>query len=155
DITPIFTRDEDFIIWGEDWRKLPYCGALWMLKCGARPHVWDRFNPEDYQPNAHGLYSKGSDQKHINKILYPGEVTWTDRDGVYNFATDVKDYGEDTERQRAHFLRAHCKKGHKKVKGSDGALPDNARIVFFNGAHDPSNKQLQKEYPWIQEYWHL
>lgn len=155
DITSLFVLDEAFIIWGEDWRKLPYCGALWMLKCGTRPHVWDRFNPDDYQPNVRGNYSKGSDQQHINKILYPGEVTWTTKDGIYNFATDIKDYGKNTKIERDHFMRVHCRPGFKKIKGSDGTLPKNAKIIFFNGRHDPSDPKLQEKYIWITDYWHL
>jgi len=44
-------------------------------------------------------------------------------------------------------------KRKQDTKGGDGLLPKNAKIIFFNGRHDPSDEILQKHYPWIEEHW--
>lgn len=36
---------------------------------------------------------------------------------------------------------------------SNGFLPKDARIVFFNGKEDPSNIAIQRSFPWIQEHY--
>lgn len=145
DITPLLTRKDDFIIWGEDWRKFVYCGAMWMMDVGARPQVWDSFDCVKYSRNKKGHYPGGTDQRHINTVLYPGEKTWTQKDGVYNFATDIV---------RIEKLKIFRYPGRRKKKsGGDGRLPKGARIVFFNGKYDPSQSSLREEYPWIKEHW--
>ena len=148
DITPLLNRDDDFIIWAEEWRKWVYCGSMWMMNCGAREKVWAGFNPIDYPVNKNGKYSGGTDQKRINNVLYKnGENTWSSMDGVYSFITDIQ------KREKGQIKITHY--GKRKVYGSKtGDLPKNARIVFFNGKVDPSNKELQKEYPWILQHWH-
>lgn len=145
DMTPFVTACNDFIIYGNIWRKFVYCGSLFGLNCGCRQQVWDKFNPDDHQFNGRGTYSGGTDQKHINNMLYPGEAMWTEKDGIYNFSTDIMRY-------KNQIIMKHRE---NKIKGGDGFLPDNARVVFFNGKYDPSHKELQKEYPWILKHWHL
>lgn len=145
DITSIIDRPDDFIIWGEEWRKWVYCGSMWMMDCGSRPHVWKEFkkNHRKYEINKNGKYSGGTDQKHINICLYPLEKTWSEEDGVYSFRTDIMKW--DKRKTSSH--------GKKKIYGGDGNLPKNAKIIFFNGQYDPSQLKLQREYPWIKEYW--
>ena len=49
--------------------------------------------------------------------------------------------------------RLKDKEKNQKVKGGDGSIPSNARIIFFNGKDDPSDVGLQKQYRWIKKYW--
>src|SRR5690606_4263583 len=41
DVTPVFNRPEDFLIWGVRGRRTPWNGSMWMMNAGARQHVWD------------------------------------------------------------------------------------------------------------------
>lgn len=214
DITPLVDVQDEFKIWGEDSRKTPYCGAMWLMSAGSREHVWKYFqqNHERYVPDVNGKYKLGTDQKVISDVLYPHEPTWTKGDGVYCFGTDIRISKEiDQARQQLanwaqnrsnevknkqtaeeryelrriakagrvvsdeeaaeRIRRAHLaarkkvvvkyRKEHtrliKRVKELSaqplpkGELPANARVVFFNGAEDPSNFVLQRDYPWIRE----
>jgi len=223
DITSLVERDEDFVIWGEEWRKTKYCGSLFLLRTGSRAQVWEGFNLEQYPPRRDKMYPKGTDQWRISDCLYPGEATYTSRDGIYNLEFDVRvnmnkrhmpkvraqrdqtrrevgklnnrikrvqaeldadlprkysskfrqkkwetlererqerDYKDLSERRAKLFGSLPENKGvvHRgkkriKVKGGDGLLPDNSRIVFFNGKYDPSQDWLQEELPWIKDHW--
>jgi len=133
DITPLVDRKDDFIIWGEDDRiKAPYCASMMLMDAGSRAWVWEKFDPKVVKTG--GRMRRiwgygGSDQSYLNACLYPKEKTWTRKDGVYNFSPDI-------------------------VERYDGKLPDNARIVFFNGGHDPSIPIYRNRYVWIREHWH-
>ena len=82
--------------------------------------VWKKFDPE----RTPAIVSNrrdivGTDQAWIRECLGPDEKTWDHRDGVYE----------------ARNLR--------------GALPYDARIVFFAGNRDPSTSNQN----WISEHW--
>lgn len=141
DISSLINRTEPFIIWGEHWRSEPYCTALQMMNCGCRSNVWDTFKIEDYIKDDE---INGLDQTHVNKILYPNEYMWTTKDGIYNFRSDIMKVTE---------FKRRINNGYEKIFNGDGTIPDNAKIIFFNGHYDPSQVDLQKEYPWIKEYW--
>ena len=122
DITSLVDRRDDFVIWGEDDRvKAPYCASMVLMNAGSRAWVWEKFRPEvvEVGKRMKRLWGYGgTDQSYINACLYPKEKTWTRQDGVYNFSPDI-------------------------VEGNNGNLPDNARIVFFNGGHDPSMRNYR------------
>lgn len=124
DITPVFSRTEDFIIWGNHGGNVPYCGGLWMMKSGCRPQVYEKFNPKNYPVTRRGR-PKGSDQHHISNTL-SNEAMWTQDDGIYAF-------------RRAQYQR----------------LPENARIIFFNGVNHPKDPELLEHYPWLYEHYYL
>lgn len=113
DLTPLFDRPEDFVIWGEsDFPNTQaYNGSLWMLRTGTRTKVWTKFDHNSPRL-AMKSGSKGSDQGWLNHVLGMGEATWTRKDGVYSF--------------RKHI-----------AKGNGGRLPADARVVAFHGKRDP------------------
>lgn len=132
DITPLFNNNNDFMMWE---KERMYCGSLWMLKSGARSEVWRKFSRRDlFKKGEKWLhrraYKRGfkttSDQSFISFMLYNKEKSWTKKDGVYNFDTEI----------------------YKKQVNMN-----NVRIVFFNGKKDPSDKHIQEQYPWIKENW--
>lgn len=129
DMAPVWHRKEDFIIWGDDARRTPYNGSMWMMNAGARKHVWDRFseNPQLVieRANRNGFY--GSDQAVLCYILGANETRWTARDGVFSYRMHVKNNG--------------------------GKKPEGARIVFFEGHYDPWNPITQQQCPWIAEHY--
>jgi hypothetical protein len=127
DLTPLFDRPEDFVIWGEsDFRTQWYNGSLWMLRTGTRPQVWDRFDEDTSPAIATRAGAKGSDQGWISFVLGKGEATWGRKDGVYSF--------------------------RKHVAPNGWTLPADARIVNFHGRWDPWGYDAQK-LPWVRAHY--
>lgn len=128
DITPLLSRPEDFIIWGSVLRTTPYNGSMWMMDAGARAKVWTDFDPILTPQLTRKIGYHGSDQAWMSHCLGKGEAQWTpEKDGVYAFRSDIK-------RQRYQ-------------------LPDDARIVFFQGHVDPWDEYALKVAPWIEEHY--
>lgn len=127
DVTPVWDREEDFMIWGETLRRTPYNGSMQMMTAGARKQVWERFDPVNSPRDARKAGFDGSDQAWISYVLGPHEKRWTKDDGVFSFRLHVKPYG--------------------------GKLPEGARIVFFEGQIDPWSPQARKLAPWVKEHW--
>lgn len=128
DITNLFLRGEDFVIWKPTptrQRRALYCGSLFMMDAGARPQVHEKFDPETFKPNSRNRYPGGTDQIHMSRTLCGNEAYWGWEHGIYNFGSDIW-----------------------KVKRR---LPENARIVFFNGQFSPDDRDLQNRYSWIKE----
>lgn len=115
DITPLFDRPEDFVIWQSATSTNPYNGSMFMLRVGTRPSVWMDFDPvlSPLQTRRAGLF--GSDQAWIAHSLGRNEAVWTKKDGVLSYRLDVG-----------------------KAK-----LPGDARIVFFHGREDPWGREAQ------------
>lgn len=129
DITPLFDRPEDFVIWGEsDFpHTTPYCGSLWMLRTGTRTKVWTEFDAATSPKAAMKAGCRGSDQGFISYILGPGEATWTKKDGVYSFRKDLS-------------------------KRPNYALPADARVTCWHGKTDPWSHRAQ-QIPWVLEHY--
>lgn len=126
DLTPIWQRPEDFVIWGETDKRSWYNGSMMLLTAGARPQVWQKFNPRISPRLAQRAGRFGSDQGWISHILGKGEAKWGRQDGVYSYRV------------------------HLAPKG--GGLPEDARVVFWHGKIDPwSYKGQQLE--WVREHW--
>jgi len=125
DITPLFDRSEDFVIWGEsDFpHTTPYCGSLWMLKTGTRPQVWTEFDEKSSPKKAWQAGCRGSDQGWLAYVLGKHEATWGKKDGIYSFRKDIARVGR--------------------------GLPDDARLVSFHGKIDPWGCQAQN-IPWVR-----
>jgi hypothetical protein len=138
DITPLVDRPEDFVIWGGQMikarkRGLPgvvYCwynGSMMMLRAGTRKQVWDRFDPKVSPQQSNKALSRGSDQGWISYVLGQKEATWGEQDGVYSF--------------RSYIVP------------NKGLLPANAKVVAFHGRHDPWERGVQAQYPWVREHY--
>ena len=125
-MTPLWLREEAFVIWGETDPRSFYNGSMFLLTAGARPQVFETFDPWRSPRAAKRAGKFGSDQGHISHVLGAGEATWTRADGVYSF-------------------RVHLRDGA-------AALPDTARIVMFHGRTDPWSPTAQA-IPWIAEHY--
>jgi len=128
DLTPLFDRPEDFVIWGQtDFPKTQwYNGSLWMLRTGTRTKVWSEFQPNVSPRMAMMAGKKGSDQGWFSYILGPKEAIWTTADGVYSY--------------RVHLSKMNWQ------------LPENAKFVAFHGATDPWSYKAQ-QLDWVRQHW--
>lgn len=127
DITPLWDRQEDFIIWHAETRNTPYNGSMWMMDPGARKQVYDQFDPLTSPALTRKLDLCGSDQAWIVHVLGPNEATWGKGDGVYVWRTHLKNRMWN--------------------------LPADARIVFFQGKEDPWDQSAIDKAPWILEHY--
>lgn len=128
DVTPIFQRQEPFIIWGKaDYPKQWYNGSIFALTAGARPQVWSMFNPRTSPRQAKMAGKAGSDQGWISFVLGPGEATFTAADGVYSYRCDIAPV--------------------------NNLLPPNARIICFHGRKDPWHYDC-RDIPWVREHYY-
>jgi hypothetical protein len=126
DLAPLWERPDDFVIWGDTAFRKGYNGSMWLLRAGTRSQVWDTFDPGRSPKEAHAAGQRGSDQGWITHCLGPHQPTWKQADGVYSYRNDIAPRG--------------------------GALPENARIVFFHGHVDPDNPKAQG-LPWVREHY--
>lgn len=130
DVTPLFDRPEDFVIWGEsDFSKQWYNGSVWMLRTGTRPQVWTQFDPETSPERTRLAGARGSDQGWISYVLGKGEATWGRKDGIYSFRKHI-------------FSQPGC------------PLPDDARLVAFHGHVDPWSYRAQ-QFKWVRDHYPL
>lgn len=128
DLAPLFDRHEEFVMWSGTAGRNPYNGSMVMVTAGARPQLWEDFDPEKSPRLAVRAGFVGSDQAWIAYKLGPHEARWTKADGVYSWRMDVRN--------------------------RRGALPKGARLVFFHGSGaDPWQPYPQQLAPWIRDHW--
>ena len=146
-LDPLFDRPEDVVLWKnpnyeKDGRRGFYQGSMQLLAAGARPFLFDDFDPKT-TPRMLNRRFGGAEQAWISERLNtswpePGwewtEPHWTEADGVYG-AGRLFD--------------------GKVGAGVQTELPDNARIVFTPGDRAPSQPQVQEAHPWIRDWYHL
>lgn len=123
DLRPLWDRDDAFVIWRDPGRRTPYCGSMFLLRAGARPQVWDDFDPVRSPAAAKAAGCFGSDQAWIAHCLGPNEATWTPADGVLSYRVDGL---------RRNFL------------------PAGARVVFFHGKLKPWDVE-PNALAWVRE----
>jgi hypothetical protein len=126
DMIPVWDREEPFVIWGDTNPQTLYNGSMMLLKAGARPQVWEKFDPKTSPAKAQASGNFGSDQAWISYCLGKGEAKWTQADGVFSFRNEIQRKG--------------------------GALPGHARIVMFHGNIDPWHREAQR-LPWVRQHW--
>lgn len=126
DLSPVVERPESFVAWGDTNPTTYYNGGLLMMTAGARRQVWEKFHPVESPKESRRLGQWGSDQGWIGACLGPKEAKWSTADGVYSY------------------------RNHIRPKG--GALPQDARIVMFHGAHDPDGPEPQR-LGWVREHY--
>jgi hypothetical protein len=126
DVTTLWDRPEDFVIWGETNPRSWYNGSMFLLTAGARRQVFERFNPKTSPQQAKAAGRFGSDQGWISYCLGKGEATWTRKDGVYSYRVHLQPNG--------------------------GTLPPGARMVMWHGQHDPWGKTAQ-QLSWVREHY--
>ncbi len=127
DLRPLWNRPEDVVLYRDPLYPTQYNGSLVLMTAGARPDVWEAFDPNRSPQIARGARFFGSDQAWLSLRL-PGEAQWDARDGVYSFRKDIV------------------------PKRPPYALPKDARLIVCHGQHDPWDETMQR-LPWIREHW--
>lgn len=123
DVTPLWDRPEDIILYRDPLYPTQYNGSMVIMNAGARPDVWDRFDPITSPRIARAAGKLGSDQAWISACL-PGEAALDTFDGVYSYRKDIE---------------------------RTGKLPADARIVVWHGKADPWTDG--QRLPWVREHW--
>jgi hypothetical protein len=126
DLSPLWDRPQDFVIWGDTNPRTLYNASMFLLRAGTRTRVWTEFNPRTSPKQSLAARQFGSDQGWIGTVLGKGEARWTAADGVYSYRNQIQ------------------AKGNK--------LPANARIVFFHGVVDPWSAAARR-LPWVLEHY--
>lgn len=126
DVSSVFDRLEAFVAWKETDPRNFYNGSLLMMTAGARPQVWETFDPRTSPQAAKAAGHFGSDQAIISHVLGKGEATWSTADGIYSY--------------------------NIHLRGKMTTLPPNAKVVFFHGSRDPWHPEPQA-LPWVKEYY--
>jgi hypothetical protein len=126
DLTPIFERTEDIVLWGDTNPTTRYNGSLILHTAGRFTDVYEEFKKDPKACIARGtaLRQFGSDQAWLGAKLGPNRAKYGTSDGVYSF-------------------RVHLDKGRNP-------LPDNARLISFHGNLDPFGDWAQK-LKWVRE----
>jgi hypothetical protein len=137
DLRPLFNRTDPFIGWRNPNPLWPLNGSLFMLTAGARPQVWETFDPLTSPAISHAAGCRGSDQGWMSYILGRNEPTWGPEDGVYSFQDEL--VGRSIKPRRPPV--------------PPYKLPSAARAVMFHGATDPWTPQARKVAPWVKEHY--
>jgi len=140
-LEPLIDRSEDFVAWRNPHPMWPYNGSMFMLSAGARPQVWETFDPHTSPAMSHAAGCRGSDQGWMSYVLRKGEATWGPEDGVWSYQDEILDRRPLAQRQRA------------ARRPMPGTLPPGARVVVFHGAVDPWSPQAAKMSPWVKEHY--
>lgn len=127
DLTPLWDRSEDFVIWGDTGPKSRFNGSMFLLSAGSRPQAWNDFDPLTSPRLAMAAGFWGSDQGWLSYCLAGDEAKWSTADGVRSFRNEIYPNG--------------------------GRLPEGTRIVFFHGSHDPWMPTLQAKFPWLRQHY--
>lgn len=127
DLTPVWDRPEDFVIWGDTGPKSYYNGSMFLLSAGARAQVWHGFDPATTPQQTLQAGCWGSDQGWISYCLGKGQARWSKADGVHSFRNEILPYG--------------------------GHLPEGARVISFHGHSDPWHADVQARFPWVREHY--
>lgn len=127
DLTPLWHRPEDFVILRGTSPGNHYNGGMMLMTAGVRAQVWSDFDPRRSPILALRRRQFGSDQGWIGCKLGAGEATWGKAEGVYSWVP-------------------HLKRGARD-------LPDNARLVMFNGKRDNPWDADPQQQRWVREHW--
>lgn len=142
DWTPLFEDrpDEDFMGWkpGQLWgsREDRVGGGTWRLRTGTRTDVWEEFvrDPEVARKSARQAGYRGSDQAWLSYRLGPRCPVFRWPHGIYS----IRDFNRDSSKRH--------------VRGRVERIPEDARMIHFNGPHAPWDPGMRELHPWLEEY---
>jgi hypothetical protein len=132
---PVIDRTEPLVLYrNPNWpakRRARFNTSMILLSGGCRPDLYENINLKK-DPQRLRARSGGTDQAWISEQVDHDNPYWDRTHGVYN------------------AMRI----GDLENSGIEFDLPDDARIVFFPGKRNPSEKETQERWPWIKEHWY-
>lgn len=130
-LDPLFDRPENFVGWkvpGGRHRTV-LNGTIFMQRAARMEHVWNQFDPRVSPGIARSQDYFGTDQAWLSYLLARNCAGWTRHDGVMAYSTDCRLIGR---------------------------LPSHAVLVSFHGGkRNPWDASVQREAPWIKNYWRV
>ena len=128
ELDSLFDRDEDFIGWRVPGGRHPrvFNGTIFMHRAATMDHVWHLFNPNKSPATAKHAGYFGTDQGWLSYLLSDSAVGWTREDGIMGFGTDIS---------------------------LTGKIPAWTRLISFHGRRKQWDDLIQRQNPWIKEYW--
>ena len=142
----ILSRDEDVLLWKnpnyeEGGRRGFYQGSFQMLTAGARPFLYD-----DFDPNATPSW--------LNRRFGGFEQCWISERLNTSFPEPGWEWSEKYLTEADGIYGAGRLFAGRQDKGLGSELPDNAKLVFTPGNREPSQPDVQAAHPWIKEHFH-
>jgi hypothetical protein len=132
DITPLVDRPEDVVMfhnpnWVVGGRRAFFQGSIQLMAAGSRPQVWSEFFSPSMPQRINRRFG-GFEQAWLSEALDWHEAFWDHRHGILG-AGRIGDWSDKT------VVRD---------------LPENARIVVFPGAREPSQAHVKEKFPWVE-----
>lgn len=155
DLSPLWDRDEDFLIWRPGQFRMPVCASMFMLKAGARQDIWDTFDAAVSPKLAGRAGFRGSDQAWIGYCIGREAPGWTTADGVYGYKDHINPdvRREPGKRTQPVVSVPRLYQKHLPAPKPVGALPADARMVMFTGHPDPWDAKAIAASPWIKDHY--
>lgn len=155
DLSPLFDRPEDFLIWRPGGSRIPLCASMILMTAGSRRIVWDYFLKCGYKEGsamASRAGYRGSDQAWVTFCLGEATPGWTKADGVYGYSQIIPARPSSRRGRRDIPLpRSAIRRGYG-MPGA-GPLPPNARLIIFTGKPDPWDGEAITMSPWLKEHY--
>lgn len=147
DLSPLWDRDEDFLIWRPGTARQPVCASMFMLRAGTMQHIWDTFDAAISPKLAGRQGFRGSDQAWIGYCIGRDHPGWTTADGVYGYKDHLYKPGKPAPTINIPSIYKI------KTQPASGALPKDARVVMFTGRPDPWDAEALAAAPWIADHY--
>lgn len=130
----LVSRTADFTIWKNPNFPTPkrayFQSSVQLFNPGSRPQLYEEFDPLTTPVWVNWRFG-GREQAWISECLsWKDTPVFTDADGVYGL-------------------------GRLRGAGIYETLPDNACLVSTPGARAPWQPQVQDDFPWIKEHYHV
>lgn len=105
-----------------------YNTSLVYCRAGARAGVYEGFDREQAYKLREYYMVPGSDQTWVYHCLGAREQTWTMKDGIFS-------YGSQLNRREKDYIPSHVK------------------VVFFGGSVKPWHRKVMDSAPWVEEHY--
>jgi hypothetical protein len=145
-IDPIVDRTEDIVLLRDFNRPPPpakvvlYNSSVILLKAGAFPEVWQRFDPATSPREVKACRLTGDDQVWITLALGGEHPTWEASDGILS--------------GKHIFRRASERIFPRFLARQRNPVPPGARLLAFHGKQKPWHPEVASVLPWVRDYWH-
>ncbi len=134
-IDEIVGRKEDCVWWRNPNYPMPgrafYQTSIQLFDSGTHPELWNDFDPKKTTEWVNRRFG-GAEQAWVSERLPWTEAYWDGTHGIYGAGRMFRDQMDN---------------------GVGTTLPDNARIVSFPGNRMPEDDDVQKDHPWVKDFY--